>query len=248
MKTWYVKEFGKLTQLSVRTLHHYDDIGLLKPSFRSSSDYRLYSEVDLLKLERITALKFFGFSLKQIMDLVGDDAAIVQHLKAQQACLVDQIAQLHQATEAINALIAKSTVDKSPDWSKIVALIKVYRMTKTLKESWAQQVYSPDQLKQFAALNSTFTEERRKDIENRWAVLIAKVKSNLDQDPSSALSQRLAKEWMALVDENFGNYEELKDAVSMAYKHNKIPNAPFDKAIYDFIEKAVKHLQSNKKS
>ena len=66
---WFVKEFSQLTKVSVRTLHHYDDIGLLKASLRTSGNYRLYSEVDLLKLQCIVTLKIFGFSLEQIKEL-----------------------------------------------------------------------------------------------------------------------------------------------------------------------------------
>jgi DNA-binding transcriptional MerR regulator len=55
---WYVKEFAKLTKLSVRTLHHYDDIGLLKPSLRTPAGYRLYSENDLIKLVKVLWSEF----------------------------------------------------------------------------------------------------------------------------------------------------------------------------------------------
>ena len=66
MAQWYVKELSNLTQVSVQALHHYDRIGLLKPSVRLPNGYRLYSEQDLLKLQQIIALKFFGFELSQI--------------------------------------------------------------------------------------------------------------------------------------------------------------------------------------
>ena len=59
MKGWYIKAFADLTGVSVRTLHHYDKIGLLKPSIRQANGYRLYSEADLLKQQQIIALKFF---------------------------------------------------------------------------------------------------------------------------------------------------------------------------------------------
>ena len=49
MTQWYVKELSKLTKVSVRTLHHYDKIGLLTPSIRLENNYRVYSETDLLK-------------------------------------------------------------------------------------------------------------------------------------------------------------------------------------------------------
>lgn len=66
MKTWYAKELSKLANVTVRTLHYYDKIDLLKPSIRLENKYRLYSESDLAKLQQIIALKFFGFELNQI--------------------------------------------------------------------------------------------------------------------------------------------------------------------------------------
>ena len=76
MVQWYVKELSKLTGVSRRTLHHYDTFGLLKPSVRLDNAYRLYSEGDLLKLQQIIALKFFGFGLAQIKTLLAGDAQI----------------------------------------------------------------------------------------------------------------------------------------------------------------------------
>lgn len=61
MTQWYVKELSKLTKVSVRTLHHYDKIGLLTPSIRLENNYRVYSEADLLKLQQILALKVLWF-------------------------------------------------------------------------------------------------------------------------------------------------------------------------------------------
>ena len=66
MAQWRIKEISDLTKISVRMLRHYDALGLLKPSMRTSSGYRLYSEADLATLQQINALKFFGFSLSQI--------------------------------------------------------------------------------------------------------------------------------------------------------------------------------------
>jgi len=66
MTQWLVKNLSELTGVSVQTLHHYDRINLLKPSLRLTNGYRVYSEEDLLKLQQIIALKFFGFELSQI--------------------------------------------------------------------------------------------------------------------------------------------------------------------------------------
>lgn len=242
MKTWQVKEFSELAKISVRTLHHYDEIGLLTPSLRSSNGYRLYSEKDLIKLERIIALKYFGFDLKHITELVGKDEDLKQHLKVQQTYLVEQIQQLQNANETLNELIAAPT-EKQVDWSKIVALIKVYQMTKELSKSWAANVYSPDQLKQFAEMKTSLTDAQHKDLKKRWKILNEKVKSNLDKDPQSPLARQLAKEWIDLVAEQYGDREDLKNAVCTAYKNNQIPNAPFDQKLWDWLEQASKSLK-----
>ncbi|MDF3054979.1 MAG: transcriptional regulator, MerR family, mercury resistance [Gammaproteobacteria bacterium] len=71
MAEWYVKDLSKLTGVSVQTLHHYDRIDLLKPSIRLSNGYRIYSEKDLLRLQQVIALKFFGFELSQIKALLA---------------------------------------------------------------------------------------------------------------------------------------------------------------------------------
>ena len=69
MNTLYVKELSRLTKVTIRTLHYYDKIGLLKASDRLANGYRVYSEKDLRKLEKIIALKFFGFTLARIKQL-----------------------------------------------------------------------------------------------------------------------------------------------------------------------------------
>ena len=73
-KLFQAREFAELTGVTVRTLHHYDRLGLLKPSRYTGAGYRLYGEGDLVRLEQIVALKFIGFSLKEIKDLLKRDS------------------------------------------------------------------------------------------------------------------------------------------------------------------------------
>ena len=63
---WKVGELAKRTGLSVRTLHHYDEIGLLSPSGRTETGHRLYSNEDVLRLQQIRSLKALGFSLEEV--------------------------------------------------------------------------------------------------------------------------------------------------------------------------------------
>ncbi len=63
-----VGELAKRTGLTVRTLHHYDEIGLLKPSLKTESGHRLYTAVDVARLQQVLSLRQLGFSLEQVRD------------------------------------------------------------------------------------------------------------------------------------------------------------------------------------
>ncbi len=69
---WKVGELAKQTGLSVRTLHYYDQVGLLVPSRNKDNGHRLYTETDIVRLQQIRALKYLGYSLDNIKELLQD--------------------------------------------------------------------------------------------------------------------------------------------------------------------------------
>ena len=71
-KLYRVHEFAELAGVTVRTLHHYDRLGLLEPR-RTAAGYRVYSVRDLERLEQIVALKFLGLPLRQIKLLLDQE-------------------------------------------------------------------------------------------------------------------------------------------------------------------------------
>ena len=95
-------------------------------------------------------------------------------------------------------------------------------MIQDLKKTWAGKVFTDDQLTQFANLQKKYTEQQMADYGAQWDIIVEKVKANLHQDPQSPIAQQLAKEWMDWLDKVYGKYPELKDALSLAYKYNKI--------------------------
>ena len=94
-------EFAALAGVTVRALHHYDRVGLLKPLTRTDAGYRLYSERDLVRLEQIVLLKFLGFSLRQIGELLADDSDILATLQRQCAALGAKRSRLGRAIQVI---------------------------------------------------------------------------------------------------------------------------------------------------
>lgn len=92
-----VGDLARSTGLTVRTLHHYDEIGLLRPSGRSESGYRLYFEADVARLHAIQALRHLGLPLAEIGPLLDGGEAVPQRVIEQQMHALDH--QIRQATE-----------------------------------------------------------------------------------------------------------------------------------------------------
>lgn len=88
--------------VTVRTLHHYDEIGLLSPSGRSHAGHRRYDDADLDRLGRILFYRELGFPLDEVAVLLNDpDADAREHLRRQHALLSGRIARLQRMAEAV---------------------------------------------------------------------------------------------------------------------------------------------------
>ena len=101
MRGYRVAEFAGLAGVTVRALHHYDRLAVLRPK-RTESGYRLYSLRDLERLEQIVALKFLGLPLKEIKTLLGREARrLPEVLRSQRLALEEKRRGLEQAIHAI---------------------------------------------------------------------------------------------------------------------------------------------------
>lgn len=88
METYGVKEVSKLSGVTVRTLHHYDKIGLLKPCNRTEAGYRHYGEKELLRLQQILFYKELDFPLKEIGELLDNpDFNLIDALESHRSAL-----------------------------------------------------------------------------------------------------------------------------------------------------------------
>ena len=218
MAEWYVKDLSKLTGVTVQTLHHYDRIDLLKPSIRLSTGYRIYSEKDLLRLQQIIALKFFGFELSQIKKLLTDNAGALEHFSVQARVLEHKAKILHDASTTLKQIITDVADNKSIPWETIIELIEVYRMTNQLEHSWVKEIFTPDEFKQYATFESELktnsTPDQKAAFEKSWATLVAEISSNLVNDPDSENGIALGKKCMLWVNGVYGKkYAHLRTKI-----------------------------------
>jgi DNA-binding transcriptional MerR regulator len=101
--SYSVGQVAGLAGVTIRTLHHYDEIGLLSPSRRSSAGYRIYEESDLERLQQILFYRELGFALEEIATIVDDPCTdAVGHLRRQRGLLTERIERLSAMLEAID--------------------------------------------------------------------------------------------------------------------------------------------------
>ena len=113
-----VGEVARSAHVTVRTLHHYDEIGLLRPSGRTTSGYRSYSDADLDRLQRILAYRQLGFPLDKIAAILDDpDVDPIDHLRRQRDVLTDRIEELRRMVAALEKTMEarKMGINLSPD-------------------------------------------------------------------------------------------------------------------------------------
>lgn len=192
MAQWRVKELSTMTNISVRMLHHYDKIGLLKPSARSSNGYRWYSETDLARLQQIVALKFFGFGLRQIKTMLKQAPGIYEQLQTQHQMLADQTEHLRRVQNALATILEDNKTAEQPfDWQKLVSLIERFRMLDELKDTWLAKLPEKYQMN-WVKLKQAYPKEM-----GGWEEAIKAVNSGELGDPEGPDGIKIAKAFLA---------------------------------------------------
>jgi len=180
-----------LAGVTVRALHHYDRMGLLKAR-RTGTGYRSYNVHDLERLEQIVALKFLGIPLRQMKGLLDREClALPDALRRQRLVLEEKRRLLDRAIAAIRK--AEERPD-SADLRKIIEVIEMQNNT-----DWFRQHYSEEARQNLEQRAQQWTPELQEQVSRQWAELFRDVEMILDQDPAGQPAQALAARWQALV-------------------------------------------------
>ncbi|NUT23362.1 MAG: MerR family transcriptional regulator [Hamadaea sp.] len=116
--SYTVGKVAELAGVTVRTLHHYDEIGLLTPGGRTSAGYRRYDDADLDRLQQILLYRELGFTLEEIAVILDDpDADADEHLRRQHRLLTSRIARLREMVAAVEYVLEakKVGIDLTPE-------------------------------------------------------------------------------------------------------------------------------------
>jgi MerR family transcriptional regulator, thiopeptide resistance regulator len=195
-------EFAQLSGVTVRALHHYDRVGLLRPTGRSAAGYRLYGGRDFALLQQVLTLKFIGLPLREIKELLDRKTLdLGETLRLQREALELKRRQLDAALEAVRGAEAVLARGGGPDWEAFRKITEVVTMQQDYE--WMKRYYTEEQLTDLARRGTPEVLERGR---REWARLLSDVDAAIAEgvDPSSERAQALAARWSALIGEFTG--------------------------------------------
>lgn len=220
--SYRVGEVATLTGVSIRTLHHYDRLGLLVPSTRSDAGYRLYGAADLLRLQQILMLRFLGYRLKRIAHLLGrPDFDLIASLRIQRAALRDRIAEFERIETALGELVERRVATGAWNWTLVATASATVQGELERGGERMETYYTPEQWRRFAELGETVSADDLSGIEEGWTALLADVRASHNLDPTSAAARALVDRWddlTALIARSYAEHPELLDAIRANYE------------------------------
>jgi DNA-binding transcriptional MerR regulator len=227
-------EFARRAGVTVRALHHYDRLGLLKPARRTAAGYRLYADSDFARLQQIVTLKFIGLSLKQIGDVLRSETGdVMTALRLQREILEEKGRRLRRAVRAIEEAERALERGAGPGPEAFAKIIEVIEMQNNT--DWMMRYYSEGARKKIEERASEMGPEAIEQSQRNWAQLIAEVNeaARAGVDPASERAQELAARWQSLIEAFTGGDAEVTEGLRRLYADQSNWPATFEKPYPD---------------
>ncbi len=219
-------EFAELTGVSIRTLHHYDRLGLLRPSSRSEAGYRYYAATDLLRLQQILTLRYLGFSLASIGEILDRPTFDLEaSIRIQGQVIHERISSFQRVGQALSELLDHHRATGAWDWELVTKASSAARDGLAQKEDRVSEYYSPEELpRRMQEVGKDIPAEEIQAVEQAWPPLLAEVRASRDLDPASEQARALADRWAALTERTMRGFQgdpKIGATIADNYRHNR---------------------------
>jgi DNA-binding transcriptional MerR regulator len=240
--TLKVGELARRTGLTVRTLHHYDAIGLLSPSRRTPSGHRLYALAEVRRLQQIASLRQVGLSLDDIRRCLDrPEYTLEQVLEVQIRRLREEMARQRRLLGQLEQLL-----DRVRDESEGLSIEDLTRSVQATVDYG--KYYTPEQLERIARRGAELGPERIRRAQLEWKELFAAFERAMEQglDPASDAVQTLGRRALALVEDFTGGDEGIRAALARMYQEEggermlARHGQPVEGGVWDYYMRAMK--------
>lgn len=235
-----INEVAKLTGITVRTLHYYDEIGLLKPSKINDSGYRFYDEAALETLQQILFFRELNFSLTEIKEIITNpNFNKYEALENQRALMIKKRNRIDSLIELLDYTL-KGDNDmsfKQFDMSEIEKSKKEYAAE--VRQRWG----NTDAFKESEEKTKNYDEAKWQFITEEADSIISEFSNLIETSPESQTVQELVAKWQNYISENFYSCtNEILSGLALMYLHDERFKKNLDKhkeGTAEFISKAI---------
>lgn len=238
-----VGDLAKQTGVSVRTLHYYDEIGLLSPSRRTEAGYRLYGEEDIIRLQQIVSLRQIGFSLDQIQGCLSQSEFSPHHV------VQLHLSQLKEQIELQQQLYARlEVIDSHLQSTEAISIQEFIQLIEAM--NMIEKYYTSEQQEQLKVRRETLGEERMRQAEAEWQTLIDQTRNEMAKgtDPGSKAMQIIVQQWQSLIQQFTGGDAGIEQSLQSMYQQEGPEMASqgmVDSELMEYIDRAMKAKNSS---
>jgi DNA-binding transcriptional MerR regulator len=234
-----IGELAAAVGLTVRTLHHYDAIGLLVPAQRSQSGRRLYSPDDVRRLYRIVALRRLGLGLAEIGALLDSSPGLAEAVRGHLEQVERQLELGRRLRLSLTRILERLDSGHDPGQGEFIDAIGVMIMS--------ESYYTAEQQEQLAERRQALGEEGMAAAERAWADLIEAVRAEqaAGTDPAGPRMRELAGRWRELIEQFTGGDEGVRESLGRMYREQGAQEASrgmVDPQLMTYVGQALAHL------
>jgi MerR family transcriptional regulator, thiopeptide resistance regulator len=206
-----IGELARVAGVTVRTLHHYDSLGLLVPSERTQAGHRLYSAADVQRLYRLLALRGVGLPLEEIGPLLDADDGVAETVRRHLGRVEQQLGALEQLKLRLTRLLAALDGDEASTAQFLDAMEAM-----TMFEKY----YTPEQLEQLEQRRNELGEDTIKAVEQEWQEIFAKLRELREAgvDPAAPEAQAVGERAGELVEMFTGGDPDIAASLQRMYQ------------------------------
>jgi len=210
-QVWKVGQLASLTGLTVRTLHHYDHIDLVRPTGRSGSGHRLYEDADVQRLYQVLALRQLGLPLAALASVMAGATSMSEVLDAHQSYLDQQLSAMRRLRAQVATL---TTTAKQSPHASVEDFLELIRRVIEVDET-VKQYFTEAQLADLAERREQVGEQAIAEVESGWSDLLPRVAAAVESgmDPATPEALAMAEQWMDLLEQFHGGDTSLRESL-----------------------------------
>jgi len=233
-RRWRVGELASATGLTVRTLHHYDRLGLLQPGERTSSGHRLYVAADVGRLYRIVALRRLGLGLAEIGALLDGNAALGAIVERQLEAVARETMALRQLHDRLIAIRDALEREQEPSLDQLIDAMEATTMH--------EKYFTPDQLEQLDARGTEIGADGMARVGEQWAEIFATLRAEqaAGTDPADPRLDRVRTSAKELVSQFTGGDAGVAGSLNEMWANEdpaEVSRGMVDRELWDYYRR-----------